>query len=243
MDELKLGQHISQQFNEELEDIRTRVMYMGGIVEQQLADAIKALITMDASLAEVVITNDYKVNALEVSIDEECTQILARRQPAASDLRLVIAVIKTITDLERIGDEAERIGRMALHFSEKGGDAKMLAGIVHMGDLVIKLLHDALDTFARTDSDAAVLVAREDKKVDQEYETILRNLMTYMMEDPRNIPILVDMMWSARALERIGDRSRNICEYVIYLVKGKDVRHTSIDKVAHDARNFVKDRE
>ncbi|HEB56040.1 MAG TPA: phosphate signaling complex protein PhoU [Gammaproteobacteria bacterium] len=241
MDKLKLGQHISQQFNEELEDIRTRVMYMGGIVEQQLADAIKALTTKDASLAEVVITNDYKVNALEVSIDEECTQILARRQPAASDLRLVIAVIKTITDLERIGDEAERIGRMALHFSEKGGENKMLAGIVHMGDLVTKLLHDALDTFARTDSEAAVLVARGDKKVDREYETILRNLMTYMMEDPRTIPILVDMMWSARALERIGDRSRNICEYVIYLVKGKDVRHTSVDKVAHDARNFTRD--
>ncbi len=243
MDNLKLGQHISQQFNEELEDIRTRVMYMGGIVEQQLVDAIKALTTMDVSLAEVVITNDYKVNALEVSIDEECTQILARRQPAASDLRLVMAVIKTITDLERIGDEAERIGRMALHFAEKGGENKMLAGIVHMGDLVTKQLHNALDTFARTDSEAAVMVAREDKKVDQEYETILRNLMTYMMEDPRTIPILVDMMWSARALERIGDRSRNICEYVIYLVKGKDVRHTSVDKVADDARNFIKDRD
>ncbi len=243
MDKLKLGQHISQQFNEELEDIRTRVMYMGGIVEQQLADAIKALTTMDASLAEVVITNDYKVNALEVSIDEECTQILARRQPAASDLRLVISVIKTITDLERIGDEAERIGRMALHFSEKGGENKMLAGIVHMGDLVTKQLHNALDTFARTDSEAAVLVAREDSKVDQEYETILRNLMTYMMEDPRTIPILVDMMWSARALERIGDRSRNICEYVIYLVKGKDVRHTSVEKVADDARSLGKDKK
>ncbi len=241
MENSKLGQHISQQFNEELEDIRTRVMYMGGIVEQQLSDAIKALTTMDASLAEVVITNDYKVNALEVSIDEECTQILARRQPAAGDLRLVISVIKTITDLERIGDEAERIGRMALHFSEKGGENKMLAGIIHMGDLVTKQLHNALDTFARTDSEAAAQVAREDKKVDQEYETILRNLMTYMMEDPRNIPILVDMMWSARALERIGDRSSNICEYVIYLVKGKDVRHTSVDKVATDARNFIKD--
>lgn len=241
MDNLKLGQHISQQFNEELEDIRTRVMYMGGIVEQQLVDAIKALITMDVSLAEVVITNDYKVNALEVSIDEECTQILARRQPAASDLRLVMSVIKTITDLERIGDEAERIGRMALHFAEKGGENKMLAGIVHMGDLVTRQLHNALDTFARTDSEAAVKVAREDKKVDQEYETILRNLMTYMMEDPRTIPILVDMMWSARALERIGDRSRNICEYVIYLVKGKDVRHTSVDKVADDARSFLKE--
>ncbi len=243
MDKLKLGQHISQQFNEELEDIRTRVMYMGGIVEQQLIDAIKALTTKDVSLAEVVITNDYKVNALEVSIDEECTQILARRQPAASDLRLVISVIKTITDLERIGDEAERIGRMALHFAEKGGENKMLAGIVHMGDLVTRLLHDALDTFARTDSEAAVLVAHGDKKVDREYEIILRNLMTYMMEDPRTIPILVDMMWSARALERIGDRSRNICEYVIYLVKGKDVRHTSIDKVAHDARSFIKDQD
>ena len=243
MDNLKLGQHISQQFNEELEDIRTRVMYMGGIVEQQLADAIKALTTMDVSLAEVVITNDYKVNALEVSIDEECTQILARRQPAASDLRLVMAVIKTITDLERIGDEAERIGRMALHFAEKGGENKMLAGIVHMGDLVTRQLHNALDTFARTDSEAAIMVAREDKKVDQEYETILRNLMTYMMEDPRTIPILVDMMWSARALERIGDRARNICEYVIYLVKGKDVRHTSVDKVADDARSFLKDQE
>ncbi len=243
MDNLKLGQHISQQFNEELEDIRTRVMYMGGIVEQQLVDAIKALTTMDVALAEVVITNDYKVNALEVSIDEECTQILARRQPAASDLRLVMAVIKTITDLERIGDEAERIGRMALHFAEKGGENKMLAGIVHMGDLVTRQLHNALDTFARTDSEAAVKVAREDKKVDQEYETILRNLMTYMMEDPRTIPILVDMMWSARALERIGDRSRNICEYVIYLVKGKDVRHTSVDKVADDARSFIKDRD
>jgi len=242
MDNLKLGQHISQQFNEELEDIRTRVMYMGGIVEQQLADAIKALTTMDVTLAEVVISNDYKVNALEVSIDEECTQILARRQPAASDLRLVMSVIKTITDLERIGDEAERIGRMALHFVEKGGDNKMLTGIVHMGDLVTKQLHNALDTFARTDSNAAIEVAREDKKVDQEYETILRNLMTYMMEDPRNIPILVDMMWSARALERIGDRSRNICEYVIYLVKGKDVRHTSVDKVADDARDFADDK-
>ena len=241
MDKPKLGQHISQQFNAELEDIRTRVMYMGGVVEQQLADAIKALTTMDATLAEVVISNDYKVNALEVSIDEECIQILARRQPAASDLRLVISVIKTITDLERIGDEAERIGRMALHFSEKGGENKMLAGIVHMSDLVTKQLHNALDTFARTDSKSAAQVAKDDKKVDQEYETILRNLMTYMMEDPRNIPILVDMMWSARALERIGDRSRNICEYVIYLVKGKDVRHTSIEKVADDARNYFKD--
>ncbi|MDH5571333.1 MAG: phosphate signaling complex protein PhoU [Gammaproteobacteria bacterium] len=237
MDKLKLGQHISQQFNEELEDIRTRVMNMGGLVEQQLADAIKALSTRDAALAEVVISNDFKVNALEVSIDEECTQILARRQPAASDLRLVIAVIKTITDLERIGDEAERIGRMALHFSESGTENKMLLGIIHLGELVVKMLNNALDTFARMDTEAAVEVARSDLQIDREYESILRNLMTYMMEDPRSIPNVVDMMWSARALERIGDRSKNICEYVIYLVKGKDVRHTSMTKVADEARN------
>ena len=230
MDKLKLGQHISQQFNEELEDIRTRVMNMGGLVEHQLADAIKALSTKDAGLAELVISNDLKVNALEVSIDEECTQILARRQPAASDLRLVMAVIKTITDLERIGDEAERVARMALHFIESGSDNKMLLGIIHLGELVVKMLNNALDTFARMDSDAAVEVARSDSKVDQEYESILRNLMTYMMEDPRSIPNVVDMMWSARALERIGDRSKNICEYVIYLVKGKDVRHTGVTK-------------
>lgn len=238
MDKLKLGQHISQQFNEELEDIRTRVMNMGGLVEQQLSDAIKALTTLDATLAEVVISNDFKVNALEVSIDEECTQILARRQPAASDLRLIIAVIKTITDLERIGDEAERIGRMALHFSESGGNNKMLVGIVHLGEMVLKMLHKSLDTFTRMDAEAAVEVARRDLKIDQEYESVLRGLMTYMMEDNRAIPVVVDMMWSARALERIGDRSKNICEYVIYLVKGKDVRHTSIDKVADDARNY-----
>ncbi|MCW9023866.1 MAG: phosphate signaling complex protein PhoU [Gammaproteobacteria bacterium] len=243
MDKSKLGTHISQQFNEELEDIRTRVMNMGGLVEQQLSDAIKAMTTLDATLAEVVVSNDFKVNALEVAIDEECTQILARRQPAASDLRLVIAVIKTITDLERIGDEAERIGRMALHFAEAGGNTKMLAGISHLGELALKMLHASLDTFARMDADAAVEVVHKDIKIDQEYESVLRSLMTYMMEDNRAIPVVVNIMWSARALERIGDRSKNICEYVIYLVKGKDVRHTSMDKVADDARSFKGNEE
>lgn len=236
MDKLNIGHHISQQFNAELEDIRTRVMQMGGLVEQQLRDAVKSLIDMDESLAEVVITNDYKVNALEVSIDEECTQILARRQPTASDLRLVIAVIKTITDLERIGDEAERIGRMALRFSSEKGNTRMLMGIQHLAEHVINMLHDSLDAFARMDAESALRVARSDAKADQEYESILRNVMTYMMEDPRSIPLMVDIMWSARALERIGDRSQNICEYILYLVKGKDVRHTSLDKVEKDAR-------
>lgn len=232
----KLGDHISHQFDEELEDIRNLVMQMGGIVEQQLGDAIKALTDRDEELAELVITSDYKVNALEVQIDEECTQIIAKRQPAASDLRLVIAVIKTITDLERIGDEAERIGRMAMHFAESGSDNKMVTGLIHMGERVHKMLHESLDTFARMDADMALDVARQDLKIDKQYESILRELMTYMMEDPRSIPDVINMMWSARALERIGDRARNICEYVIYLVKGKDVRHISLEQVERDAR-------
>lgn len=241
MDNIKLGQHISQQFDEELEDIRNRVMVMGGLVEQQLSDAVRALSDIDAELAEVVITNDYKINAMEVAIDEECVQILARRQPAAGDLRLVIAVIKTITDLERIGDEAERVGRMALHFAETGGESKMLVGMSHLGEHVRNMLHDALDAFARMDTDAAVAVAKQDAKADREYESILRELMTYMMEDSRAIPNVVDVMWSARALERIGDRSKNICEYVIYLVQGRDVRHVSLDQVEAHARNKKSD--
>ncbi len=238
MEKADIGHHISQQFNQELEDIRSKVMQMGGIVEQQLKDAVDALTNMDTSMAEVVITNDYKVNRLEVEIDEECTHILARRQPAASDLRLIMAVIKTITDLERIGDEAERIGRMALKFSEgESKDTKALVGIGHIGGLARDMLHDALDAFARMDADAARKIAMQDKKVDEEYENILRQVMTYMMEDPRSIPRVIGVLWSARALERIGDRACNICEYVIYLVRGKDVRHTKSDDAEKEVRD------
>lgn len=238
MEKADLGHHISQQFNQELEDVRTRVLQMGGIVEQQLADAVLALTTMDTSLAEVVITNDYKVNKLEVTIDEECTYILARRQPAASDLRLIMAIVKTITDLERIGDEAERVGRMALHFADADSkETKALVGIGHLGERVRQMLHEALDAMARMDVEAATRIAKEDRKVDEEYENILRQLMTYMMEDPRSIPRVVNVMWAARSLERIGDRARNICEYVIYLVRGKDVRHISLDQVEKEIRD------
>lgn len=237
MDKPDLGHHISQQFNQELEAVRAKVLEMGGMVEQQLLDAVTALTTMDTALAEVVVASDYKVNRLEVEIDEECSRILARRQPAASDLRLVIAVIKTITDLERIGDEAERVGRMAMHFAEgTPGPTQTLVGIRHFGEHVHRVLHAALDAFARMDVEQALQVAREDEKVDEEYESILRQLMTYMMEDPRSIPRIVNVMWAARALERIGDRARNICEYLIYLVRGKDVRHISIERVEEAAR-------
>lgn len=236
MEKTSLGQHISQQFNAELEDIRNRVLTMGGLVEQQLADAMTALVEGDERLADVIVKNDYKVNAMEVALDEECNRVLARRQPTAGDLRLVVAVIKTITDLERIGDEAERIARMARHVAEHEESRVQPGQIQHLGDQVRQMVHNALDAFARMDTALAVQVWREDDKVDQEYEAIMRQLITFMMEDPRSIPRVLDIVWSARSLERIGDRARNICEYVIYLVKGKDVRHTSLEHLEAQIR-------
>ncbi|MFA7387796.1 MAG: phosphate signaling complex protein PhoU [Thiohalobacteraceae bacterium] len=236
MDKKGIGQHISQQFNAELEDIRNRVLTMGGLVEQQIADAMTATLEGDQHMADLVINNDLKVNAMEVALDEECNRVLARRQPTASDLRLVVAVIKTITDLERIGDEAERIARMGQHSAGSDEARVHPVQIQHLGDQVRQMVHDALDAFARMDTELAVQVWRQDLKVDAEYEAIMRQLITFMMEDPRSIPRVLDIMWSARSLERIGDRARNICEYVIYLVKGKDVRHTSLEHMEAQAR-------
>jgi len=236
MDKKRLSHHISRQFNEELEDLRTKVLAMGGFVEHQIENAIKALAENDVGTAEQVITQDYQVNALEVAIDEECLKVLARRQPAASDLRLVVAVIKTITDLERIGDQAERVGRMAIHLSEVERPKSQYSELKHLGDQVREMLRGALDAFARMDAEAAVDVARQDLNVDREYEGIMRQMITHMMEDPRNVKRTLDVIWSARALERIGDHARNICEYVIYFVKGKDVRHTSLEKMEDEIR-------
>jgi len=235
MDKIDLGHHISRQFNEELEEIRSRVLAMGGMVEEQIHKATQALVEGDVALAEAVIKNDTSINNAEVNIDEECTTIIARRQPTASDLRLVIAVIKTITDLERIGDQAERVARMGIRLAESPNSKVSYMEIRHLGERVAHMVHDALDSFARMDVDAAINVAKEDQFVDVEYDGIMRQCYTYMLEDPHTITQMLDIMWTVRALERIGDHATNICEYVIYLVKGKDVRHTSIEKMEKEA--------
>ncbi len=236
MDKNTVGQHISRQFNVELEEIRSKVMAMGGLVEEQIENATASLVSADIEQAEGVISRDYQVNALEVAIDEESIKILARRQPTAGDLRLIVAVIKTITDLERMGDQAEKVARMAVHLADMERPKNQYSELQHMGDLVRKMLRGALDAFARMDAEAAANVAKEDLKVDAEYDAIMRQMITFMMEDPRNVKRTLDTMWSARALERIGDHSRNICEYVIYLVKGKDVRHITLEEMTKEAR-------
>lgn len=230
MDKLNLGQHISKQFNEELEDVRSKVLHMGGIVEEQLQRAVDALVTGDTELATQVVGDDYRVNALEVEIDEECTRIVALRQPAASDLRLVMAVIKTITDLERIGDEAKRVAKMVVHEADGAMRSEVRLEIEHMGSLVKRQLSTVLDAFARTDVDTAVEVVRGDVKVDDKYLSITRNLMTYMAQDAKHIPEILNVLWAARAMERMGDRCENIAEYIFYLVHGRDIRHTSLDE-------------
>ncbi len=228
--------HISSAFNAELEDVRQRVLAMGGLVEQQIADAARALSTADAELATLVIKGDEKINQLEVSIDDECSRILARRQPTASDLRLVYAVIKTITDLERMGDEAEKVARMAVDLaSHERHDS--LPEIHHLASHVGQMVRDALDAFARMDAESALETARQDIKIDREYEALMRQCITFMMEDPRTIRRVLDILWSVRALERIGDHARNISEYVIYFVKGKDVRHLGFDAMEKEVRD------
>jgi phosphate transport system protein len=225
------SQHISQQFESELQDVRSRVLAMGGLVEKQITGAMEALLTGDTEQAREVMSLDDQVNMMDIEIDDECTHILALRQPTAGDLRLVAGVLKIITDLERIGDEAVRISRMAINLSEKDRPKRNYSELKVLGNHVRGTLRDSLDAFARLDAVAALNVAKEDSKVDDEYETILRQLITYMMEDSRNVTRTIDMMWSARALERIGDHVNNICEHVIYLVEGKQVRHSTTEEV------------
>jgi len=231
METADLSHHISRRYNEDLEKVRARVLAMGGMVEALLAKSVNALVEGDSTLGEEVSKDDLAVNAMEVTIDEECSRILATRAPAAGDLRLIVAIIKTITDLERIGDEGEKIGNIAARLAAMERPENKYREVKHMSRLVAEMVRDALDAFARLDAGAAVQVARRDRMVDEEYEAIQRQAITFMMEDPRSIRRALDVMWIVRALERVGDHAKNICEYVIYMVHGKDVRHTRIEDV------------
>ena len=227
----KIGHHISRQFNEELENIRNKVLTMGGLVEQQLELAVLAFMSGDMAIAEQVIQQGQEVNELEMIIDQECTEILARRQPAAFDLRLLIAVIKAITELERIGDQAERVAQMAIHLADIEHSQDQYYELQHLAELVKGMLNGALDAVARMNVTDVASITAQDDKVDREYVSIIRQLISRMMEDPRNVKRTLDVLWAARALERIGDHSCNICEYVIYMVKGEDVRHISQEEL------------
>ena len=236
METSDLSHHISRRFNEDLERVRSKVLAMGGFVEQQLGKAVTALVEGDSVLGETVARDDYQVNGMEVSIDEECQRILATRAPTAGDLRVVVAIIKAITDLERMGDECEKIGYIASRLATQERPADKYREVKHLGRVVEEMVHDALDAFARMDAEAALRVARQDRLVDEEYEAIQRQGITFMMEDPRQIRRALDTMWIVRALERIGDHAKNICEYVIYMVHGKDVRHVRLEDVESHIR-------
>lgn len=237
MDKARISQHISSQFNRELQELFGLVMTMGELVKSQVASSVDALVAGDVGLGEEVITSDYRINAMEVRIDEECANIIARRQPTATDLRFIIAMAKTTTDLERMGDEAERIGHMAVRLGPAAEEpSRRFAEIGRLGRTVQQQLADALHAMDTLDTELAARVVREDMSVDSDFEGITRELITHMMEDPRSIPRALNVIWAARSLERIGDRARNICEYVIYVVKGKDVRHTSLEDLEREAR-------
>ncbi len=237
----QISHHISQQFNNDLEELRSQLLGMGGEVEKQVADAIHALIEADSELARDVRERDDRVNQMEVAIDDECARILARRQPAASDLRLVIACSKAATDLERVGDEAAKIGRFTINLAEQGNSSHGYIEIRHIGSHVRKMVQDALNAFARFDAELALQVAKEDKSVDREYKTAMRELVTYMMEDPRAISRVLNIMWVLRSLERVGDHARNIAEHVIYLVKGTDVRHIGLKRMQEEVFDLRKE--
>ena len=204
---METQQHISQRYNEELESVKSKVLNMGGLVEAQVENAVSALIEQNDELAKQVAESDYKINKAEVEIDENCAQLIAKRQPAAGDLRLIIAIIKVITDLERIGDEAEKIGRHVQKLVSLESDIGMHAELSSLGNKVASVLHDALDAFARMDIEQATKVVETDKQIDKEFNRVSRILVTHMMEDSRNIKNMLHVTWCARALERIGDHS------------------------------------
>ncbi len=232
VDNTNLDKHISQSFNEELETIKNQVLAMGEVVEQQIADAVESIVNVDKELAKKVVAIEDDVNVREVRLDELCVEVLACRQPAAGDLRMILSATNIIRDLEHIGDEAEKVAKMSLTLAKKGAAPGGYEEVRHMGELVHTMLNSVLDAFNRLDVTQALAVAKADKKVDREFKSAMRVIVTYMMEDPRSIKRAMNIITALRALERMGNHSRSIAEHIIYLVKGLDVRHTSIKEIA-----------
>ena len=231
--------HLSSQFDAELSGISTRVLEMGGLVESQVAQAVYALGNFSGEIASQVLKNEERVNAMEVEIDHDLSSIIARRQPTARDLRLLIAVSKTIGNLERIGDEAARIARTVQRLLNAGVSSRLRVPVAYLAfecELATKQLRKALDAFARLDIEGAVEVLKHDDQIDQEFEGLMRKLITYMMEDPRTISSAIDLVFVAKAIERVGDHAKNLAEQIIYIVKGTDVRHNPVDAVENLVR-------
>jgi phosphate transport system protein len=231
------SEHTSKQYDVELESVRARVLMMGELVERQVRLAVDALIRGDVALMDRIIADDHRVNALEVGIDESCTKIIARRQPTANDLRMVMMVIKTITDLERIGDEAKKIAFTAKRLTQKKGlTLPRFDKIKYVANLTLDMLHKSLDAFAKLDISAVTQVVRQDEQVDEEFRIIIRSIVTFMMEDPRTISSALEILFVAKAIERIGDHAKNMSEYVVYMVKGRDVRHVTAEEIEREVQ-------
>ena len=230
-------EHTFKQYDAELEALRSKVLEMGGLVELQIVQALEALVKLDTNLAKEVMLNDKRVNELEIQIDEDCSHIIARRQPAAGDLRMVMMMVKTITDLERIGDEATKIARTAQKIYDEDRMYKpRFNEVKSMVALVREMLRTALDGFARLDVSKTVEVAKQDELVDEQFRAAMRQLITFMLEDPRTISMSLEVLFVAKAIERIGDHAKNIAEYVVYMVKGIDVRHSSLEEIARETQ-------
>jgi phosphate transport system protein len=227
-------EHISRQFDADLEGLRTRVLAMGGLVEQQVVRAMDGLESGDIPMLELVIAKDREVNRHEVELDEACNNVIARRQPAAVDLRMIMTVVKTITDLERIGDEAKKIAKMARDVHRSETRTVPSVDLRHPAEIAVAMLRKSLDSFARLDANASAEVVRQDREVDAGFKAAMRQLITYMMEDPRTISSSLDLLFIARSIERIGDHAKNISEYVVYLVKGRDVRHIGLEAMERE---------
>ena len=225
------GHHYSAKYDAELADLRVHTLVMGRLVEKQLKNAIDAMIFGDRQIAKRVTVDEIAVNRMEVDIDSKCMEVLARRQPTAGDLRFVMMNIKTVNDLERMGDEAGRVARMATRVAEQPGGITTYDDIEAVGSRVLNLFHETLEAFEETDDFRALALIKQDKKVDKKYKNTLKRIIQWMTADPESIPDAVDILWAIRSLERIGDRSCNICQHVIYLARGEDIRHINIDDI------------